>query len=208
MLSILIVDDHEVIRSGFKTLTAGLGWNIDEAADGMTACEKAARQHYDVILMDIRLPNVDGLNALAKIRLNNPEAKVVMLSTYDNPTYVARAMALGAAGYVQKDCGRDELVSAIRAVAAGETAWTPEQQQRMTKTPATPRLNADLKTPLTERECEVLKQLTLGLSNKEIAQALQISVETVKEHVQHILQKIDASDRTQAAVWAVRKGFV
>ena len=137
-----------------------------------------------------------------------PEIAVLMLSTYDNPTYVARAVALGAAGYVLKGIDREGLLDAIRKVAAGESAWTRDELRRVTGALATPRLNADVEVPLTQRESEVLRQLALGLTNKEIAQALHISYETVKEHVQHILRKVGVSDRTQAAVWAVRKGLV
>ena len=117
-------------------------------------------------------------------------------------------MALGAAGYVLKGSPRDALLETIRTAAAGENAWTREELRRVTGALATPRLAADVEVPLTQRESEVLRQLSLGLTNKEIAQALDISYETVKEHVQHILRKIGVSDRTQAAVWAVRKELV
>jgi DNA-binding NarL/FixJ family response regulator len=131
-----------------------------------------------------------------------------MLSAYDNPTYVARAVALGAAGYVLKGANRESLLDAVHKVAAGETSWTREELRRVTGALATPRLNADVEAPLTQRESEVLRQLAQGLTNKQIAVALHISYETVKEHVQHILRKVGVSDRTQAAVWAVRKGLV
>ncbi len=154
------------------------------------------------------MPDGDGLNALGRIKLERPQLPVLMLSTYDNPTYVARAVALGANGYVLKSANRDRLVSAIRSVAGGESIWTREELRRVTGALATPRLAADVEVPLTQRESEVLRQLAMGLTNKEIGQALTISYETVKEHVQHILRKIGVSDRTQAAVWAVRRGLV
>ncbi len=154
------------------------------------------------------MPGGDGLNALGRLKLESPEIAVLILSTYDNPTYVARAVALGAAGYVLKGADREGLLDAIRKAAAGESAWTRDELRRVTGALATPRLNADVEVPLTQRESEVLRQLALGLTNKEIAQALHISYETVKEHVQHILRKVGVSDRTQAAVWAVRKGLV
>jgi DNA-binding NarL/FixJ family response regulator len=150
----------------------------------------------------------DGLNALGRIKLDRNELPVLILSTYDNPTYVARAVALGAAGYVLKGSPREQLLDAIRKAAAGESAWTRDELRRVTGALATPRLNADVEVPLTQRESEVLRQLALGLTNKEIALALHISYETVKGHVQHILRKVGVSDRTQAAVWAVRKGLV
>ena len=126
----------------------------------------------------------------------------------DNPTYIARTVALGAAGYLIKTVDQQQIVGSIRRVAAGESIWIREELRRVTGALSTPRAAIDLEVPLTKRESEVLKQLALGLSNKEIAQALTISYETVKEHVQHILRKVGVSDRTQAAVWAVRKGLV
>jgi DNA-binding NarL/FixJ family response regulator len=133
---------------------------------------------------------------------------ILMLSTFDNPTYIARSVALGASGYLLKGCTRDQLIKAIHTAASGESAWTRDELRRVTGALATPRLAADVEVPLTQRESEVLRQLAYGLTNKEIAQALHISYETVKEHVQHILRKIGVSDRTQAAVWAVRKQLV
>ncbi len=150
----------------------------------------------------------DGLEALEKICQEDPASRVIMLSTYDNPTYVARAVALGASGYVMKHDSKDKLVEAITVAARGEAAWSREELRRVTGALATPRVVSDVEVPLTQRESEVLRQLANGLTNKEIALALGISYETVKEHVQHILRKIGVSDRTQAAVWAVRKGLV
>lgn len=208
-IKLLIADDHEVVRTGLKSLVAGTDIKvIAEAATGEEAVRMAIKHNPDVALLDIRMPEGDGLNALGRIKLDRPEMPILMLSTYDNPTYIARAVALGASGYLLKGSGRDDLLKAIRAAAAGESAWTREELRRVTGALATPRLAADVEVPLTQRESEVLRQLALGLTNKEIAQALHISYETVKEHVQHILRKVGVSDRTQAAVWAVRKGLV
>jgi DNA-binding NarL/FixJ family response regulator len=126
---------------------------------------------------------------------------------YDNPTYTARAVALGANGYLLKGCSREELIDAIRLVAEGHDMWTRDELRRVSGALATPRLNSDIDVPLTRREAEVLAMVSQGLTNKEIAKALFISAETVKEHVQRILKKIGVADRTQAAVWAVRKGI-
>lgn len=208
-IKLLIADDHEVVRSGIKTLLAGTEIEvIAEAATGEDAVRLTAETRPDVVLMDIRMPQGDGLNALGRIKLDLPQTPVLMLSTYDNPTYVARAVALGACGFLLKGVTRDTLLQAIRTAAAGENVWTRDELRRVTGALATPRLNADVEVPLTQRESEVLRQLAYGLTNKEIAQALHISYETVKEHVQHILRKVGVSDRTQAAVWAVRKGLV
>jgi DNA-binding NarL/FixJ family response regulator len=206
---LLIADDHEVARSGLKSLLAGTEIKVvGEAATGAAAVKFALENEVDVALLDIRMPDGDGLTALGRIKLDKPNLPILILSTFDNPTYVARAVALGANGYLLKGCTRDELIAAINTVAAGGNAWTRDELRRVTGALATPRLAADIEVPLTQRESEVLKQLALGLTNKEIATTLQISYETVKEHVQHILRKIGVTDRTQAAVWAVRKELV
>ncbi len=208
-IKLLIADDHEVVRYGLRSLMADTDIEIvGEATTGEQAIKMAMESNPDVVLLDIRMPNGDGLNALGRLKLERPELAVLMLSTYDNPTYVARAVALGAAGYVLKGADREKLLDSIHKAARGESAWTRDELRRVTGALATPRLNADVEVPLTQRESEVLRQLALGLTNKEIAQALHISYETVKEHVQHILRKVGVSDRTQAAVWAVRKGLV
>lgn len=208
-IKLVIADDHEVVRFGLRSLVAGTDIEIvGEATTGEKAIELALQLQPDIVLLDVRMPNGDGLNVLGRLKLERPEMPVLMLSTYDNPTYVARAVALGAAGYILKQTDREKLIAAIRKTASGENAWTRDELRRVTGALATPRLNADVEVPLTQRESEVLRQLALGLTNKEIAQALHISYETVKEHVQHILRKVGVSDRTQAAVWAVRKGLV
>ncbi|MGW8256652.1 MAG: response regulator [Thermoguttaceae bacterium] len=208
-IRLLIADDHEVVRSGLKSLVAGTEVKVvGEVASGTEAVKFALENELDVVLLDIRMPDGDGLTALGRIKLDKPDLPVLILSTFDNPTYIARAVALGASGYVLKGSTRDELLAAIRSAAAGESAWTRDELRRVTGALATPRLSADVEVPLTQRESEVLRQLAYGLTNKEIAQALHISYETVKEHVQHILRKIGVTDRTQAAVWAVRKELV
>jgi len=208
-INLLVADDHEVVRSGLRNLLAGSEVNVvAEVATGNAAVKYALENDVDVVLLDIRMPDGDGLTALGRIKLDKPELPILMLSTFDNPTYIARAVALGASGYLLKGCSREELIDAITLVSTGETAWTRDELRRVTGALATPRLAADVEVPLTQRESEVLRQLAYGLTNKEIAQALHISYETVKEHVQHILRKIGVSDRTQAAVWAVRKELV
>lgn len=208
-IKLVIADDHEVVRSGLKTLLAGTEIKVvAELSTGAEAVEYAKEHDPDVVMLDVRMPDGDGLTALGRIKLDKPDMPVLILSTFDNPTYIARAVALGASGYLLKGCTRDQLLDGIRKSAAGESAWTRDELRRVTGALATPRLTADVEVPLTQRESEVLRQLAYGLTNKEIAQALHISYETVKEHVQHILRKIGVSDRTQAAVWAVRKELV
>jgi len=208
-IKLLIADDHEVVRCGLRTLLADTEIEIvAEVGTGTDAVKYALENDPDLVLLDIRMPDGDGLTALGRIKLDKPDMPVLMLSTFDNPTYIARSVALGASGYLLKACTRDHLVEAIRTAASGGSAWTRDELRRVTGALATPRLAADVEVPLTQRESEVLRQLAYGLTNKEIAQALHISYETVKEHVQHILRKIGVSDRTQAAVWAVRKELV
>ncbi len=206
---LLIADDHEVVRTGLKSLLAGTEFTIvAEAADGDDAVKLATKHKPDLVILDIRMAGVDGLTALGRIKMSHPTMPIVMLSTYDNPTYVAKSVALGASGFLLKGATRDELLSVFRKVVNGEDAWTRDELRRVTGALATPRMSGDVEVPLTQRESEVLRQLAFGLTNKEIGVALGISYETVKEHVQHILRKIGVTDRTQAAVWAVRKGLV
>ena len=208
-IKLLIADDHEVVRIGLESLLAGTEVKIVAAvATAPEAVKYALENEPDVVLLDIRMPDGDGLTALGRIKLDKPDLPILILSTYDNPTYIARAVALGASGYVLKGCTREHLIDRIRTAATGESAWSRDELRRVTGALATPRLAADVEVPLTQRESEVLRQLADGQTNKEIAEELGISYETVKEHVQHILRKIGVSDRTQAAVWAVRKELV
>jgi DNA-binding NarL/FixJ family response regulator len=207
-IKIVIADDHEVVRTGLKSLLSGTDIKIaGEAVSGESTLRLVQKHNPDLVLLDIRMPDGDGLNTLGRIKLDRPELPVIIFSTYDNPTYIARAVALGANGFVLKGSSRERLIDAIRKAAQGENVWTRDELRRVTGALATPRLNADVDIPLTQRESEVLRQLALGMTNKEIALALKISYETVKEHVQHILRKLGVTDRTQAAVWAVRKGI-
>jgi DNA-binding NarL/FixJ family response regulator len=208
-VKLLVADDHEVVRRGLASLLTGSDIKIvAEAKNGDEAVKLAKKHKPDVVLLDIRMPDTDGLDALERIRKDRPEQRVVVLSTYDNPTYVARAVALGASDYVLKGSSRNELVSAISAAASGQPPTKTGELRRIQGAMATREPSADEEVPLTQRELQVLRHIALGLSNKEIGRSLGISVETVKEHVQNILRKISVVDRTQAAVWAVRKGLV
>ena len=209
-VKLLVADDHEVVRTGLASLLSGSDIKIvAEASNGAEAVKMAVKHKPDVVLLDIRMPDSDGLEALDKIHREVPSTRVVMLSTYDNPTYVARAVALGASDYVLKGASRQELISIITSAAEGKSPSSAGAMQRvsgtMNKNYAVP---ASEGIPLTNRETQVLRHVALGLSNKEIGRSLTISIETVKEHVQNILRKISMTDRTQAAVWAVRKGLV
>jgi DNA-binding NarL/FixJ family response regulator len=207
-IKVLVADDHEVVRLGFRNMVRDTEIKMAaEASSGDEAVKMAKKHNLDVVLLDIRMPKGDGLTALGRIKLAHPDLPVLMFSMYDTPAYVARAVALGAAGFVHKGDTRKRIISAVRAAATGEPTWTREELRRISGALATPRLSDDVEVPLTKREAEVLRHLTNGLTNKEIGQKLKIGYETVKEHVQHILRKIGVSDRTQAALWSVRQGL-
>ncbi|RIK75057.1 MAG: DNA-binding response regulator [Planctomycetota bacterium] len=208
-VKVLVADDHEVVRSGLASLLKDSEVDIvGEASNGDEAVAKAIKLQPDVVLLDIRMPGTDGLTALERIRVEAPDSRVVMLSTYDNPTYVARSVALGASDYVLKGSSRKELIAAITAAAKGDAPSKTGELRRVKGSMERRHNAADEESPLTNREAQVLRHIALGLSNREIGRSLGISIETVKEHVQNILRKIAVSDRTQAAVWAVRKGLV
>jgi DNA-binding NarL/FixJ family response regulator len=208
-IRLLIADDHAVVRAGVASFVRESDITIiAEASDGAQALQLAQHHRPDVVLLDVRMPEIDGMSCLSKLKAELPNIPVVIFTAYENPTYVARAVALGAAGYLVKNVTQAELIAAVQQVASGESLWSREELRSVSGALTNSRSTPELDVPLTKRESEVLKQLALGLSNKEIAQALTISYETVKEHVQHVLRKLGVSDRTQAAVWAVRKGLV
>jgi DNA-binding NarL/FixJ family response regulator len=207
---IVVVDDHEVVRTGIVSLFEGSDVEVvGMASCGSDAVKVVKSKKPDLVLLDIRMNDGDGLSALEELRKAAPAVRVVMLSTYDNPTYVARANTMGASDYLLKGSSREQLLGAIHAVAAGDAPSSFGEMRRVAGAMATRQKQEDVvDVPLTQRETQVLRHLALGLSNKEIGRSLSISIETVKEHVQHLLRKIEATDRTQAAVWAVRKGLV
>ena len=208
-IKVLVADDHAMVRSGLTTLLKGSGINvIAEAADGEEAFNKTLKLKPDVVLMDARMPKKDGYYALERIRRKVPHQRVIMLSAYDTRTHIARAVSLGADDYLTKDTPRDEIIKRIKMVMNDEDL-SEKSVMREVKRVMTRRKDAsESNIPLTPRELQVLRHISLGLSNREIGLALEISVETVKEHVQNILRKLDVNDRTQAAVWAVRQGCV
>ncbi len=209
-IKLLVADDHEVVRSGIGTLLdgsdveiVGLSGTVEETV----SLTKSIRPH--VVLLDVRLGSEDGLTALEQIRAEVPEVSVVMMSTYDNPTYVARAIALGATDYVLKDSSRLDILESIQRAAQRDQPSETSILRRVQSTMSKRKDRSDSKdVPLTNRELQVLRHIALGLSNREIGTSLSISVETVKEHVQNILRKLDSTDRTAAAVWAVKSGLI
>jgi DNA-binding NarL/FixJ family response regulator len=206
--TVLIVDDHEVVRRGLVSLFAESPVRVcGEAATSDEAVRQARKHKPDVVLLDVRLGEADGLDAIKRIRSAAPATKVVMLSAFDNPTYVARAVAAGAHDYLLKTISRTDLVTAVKAAAAGEHATRTGELRRVAGQMSRREKSSATGVPLTGRETQVLRLIAMGLANQEIANALDISVETVKEHVQNLLRKLGVGDRTQAAVWALRHGL-
>jgi DNA-binding NarL/FixJ family response regulator len=205
---LLIVDDHEVIRKGLESVFKDSPVRIvGEAEDPDEAVKQARKLKPDVVLLDVRLGGKDGIDAIRRIRSAAPAARVVVLSGFDNPTYIARAVSAGAHDYVLKTATRTDIVSAVTGAADGSPPPRSGQLRRMAGAMANRDVPADANVPLTPRETQTLRLVAMGLSNKEIADSLDISVETVKEHVQNMLRKISLNDRTQAAVWAIRHGM-
>jgi DNA-binding NarL/FixJ family response regulator len=206
-IRVLIADDHEVVRRGLGVLLKNTDIEIvAEASSGEEVVQCVQTHQPDVTLLDVRMPDADGLEVLESIRKESPAARVIMLSTYDNPTFVARCVALGAVDYVLKGSHRQAIIEAIQTAAAGKAPREDSMLSQVKKVMSKrDEILDDL--PLTRRELQVLRHVALGLSNREIGRSLGISVETVKEHVQNILRKIQATDRTQAAVFAVKRGL-
>jgi DNA-binding NarL/FixJ family response regulator len=208
-IRLLVADEHPVVRAGVAAMLDGTEIKVvGEAATGNQAIEQAVKHRPDVVLLELRLRDTDGLEALERIVERSPRTKVVMFTSSDMQPYVARSVALGAAGYLLKNADREELAAAIKRA---HTGLPPEPDSLMGRTKNTMlrrRPTYDEEMPLTNREVQVLRHVAMGLSNREIGKSLSISVETVKEHVQNILRKLKANDRTEAAVWAVRKGLV
>jgi DNA-binding NarL/FixJ family response regulator len=206
---LMIVDDHEVVRAGMENLLEGTEIElVAKASDGREAMKLVKQTKPDVVFLDVRMKDGDGLSTLEELRQRYRDLRIVMFSNYDNPTYVARASALGANDYILKGLTRTQIIGAIKAVAAGDFPTQFGELRRVASVMAKRAKENDPEIVLTLRETQVLRHLALGLSNREIGKSLQISVETVKEHVQHLLRKLGAGDRTQAAVKAVRKNLV
>jgi DNA-binding NarL/FixJ family response regulator len=213
-IRVVIVDDHGIVRQGLRALLSRPGiLVVGEGESGIRAVEMARELQPDVMLLDIRMRDGDGLQALPQIKAASPMTSVIMLTTYANPGYLARAICGGAAGYLSKETDPNQIVRAVEAAAAGEElidrslleAALTHTVDNSSPTPEPTELPVE---PLSERELDVLRLMVQGLANQVIADTLSISLPTVKTHVQHILQKLHVSDRTQAALLAVRNHLV
>ena len=209
-IRVLVADDQSMVRAGFRMLLAGEKdiEVVAEASNGLEAVDKAARFHPTVVLMDIRMPELDGLEATRRILAADNAARILILTTFDLDEYVFEALSAGASGFVLKDDSPEQLIAAIRTVAGGDALLSPTITKRVIQKfarmprPAPPKELDEL----SERERDVFRLMARGLSNAEIGQELYISETTVKTHVTHILQKLDLRDRVQAVVLAYQTG--
>jgi len=213
---LVLADDHHIMRRGFKSL---LGREPDlevvgEASNGLQAIEMCRRLRPDLVLMDVRMPEMDGITATRKIKEHQPGVGVLMVTIHENPDYLLEALDAGAAGYVLKDAPGDRLISAVHRTLNGESPLNQELATLLLRRLADgkqhrpqPPPNLDPVEALTPRETEVLALLTTGQTNQQIARSLNISKGTAKVHVERIIRKLEVSDRTQAAVRAIELGF-
>jgi DNA-binding NarL/FixJ family response regulator len=210
-IRVLVADDQSMVRAGFRMLLADEAdiEVVAEAGDGREAVDKAERFRPTVVLMDIRMPELDGLEATRRILAADPAARILILTTFDLDEYIYEALRAGASGFVLKDDPPEQLIAAIHTVAAGDALLSPSVTRRVihqfTRVPrASPPRELE---ELTNREGDILRLIAQGLSNAEIGERLYISETTVKTHVTHILQKLNLRDRVQAVVLAYQSGL-
>jgi len=208
---VLIVDDQPLMRAGFKSVLEASGQVdvVGEAATGAEAIEQARRLDPDVVLMDVRMPDMDGIEATRRM----PQQKVLILTTFGLDEYIIEALRAGASGFLLKDAPVDDLLGAVRAVAAGDAQLSPAVTKRLLdqvarRLPAAVDRDDALLEELTARELEVLRLLAVGMSNAEIGEALVVSEATVKTHVSSVLGKLGLRDRVQAVIYAYENGLV
>ncbi|MFP3854093.1 MAG: response regulator [Anaerolineales bacterium] len=209
-IRILLVDDHQMVRQGlvfFLTSQNDLSV-VGEAENGLQALEMAKELQPDVVLMDLMMPEMDGLQAIRAIKSRFPEMEVVALTSFIDDQKVVSAIQNGAAGYLMKDASPKELAQAVRSAARGEVYLHPEAARRLAREVRTEQENDVDPDSLTERELDVLRHIARGLSNQDIADTLKISIKTVKAHVSHILSKLQLDSRVQAALYALRHNIV
>ncbi len=211
-IKILIVDDHAVVRDGLVTM---LGRQTDflvagQAVNGLEAVEKARELKPDVILMDLRMPELDGVGAMNQIREQDQDVKFIVLTTYDTDEYIFDAIDAGAKGYLLKDASREDLFQSVRAVHRGESLIQPGVAAKVLDRLAQMSRQARVGGPqvLSERELEVLRLMAAGAANKNIASDLAISESTVKTHVTNIFQKLEVNHRTEAVTQALQRGII
>jgi two-component system, NarL family, response regulator DegU len=209
-IRLMLADDHRMLREGLRRSMIDQGFDVvGEACDGDEAIRLADELRPEVILMDVTMPEVDGVEATRQIRAMHPEIRIVMLTMHADQEVLTSAIRAGASGYLVKDCSTEEIASAVRMAVSGETALSPQLAASMLdEVRRLDRPNADEERIVTRREEEVLQLIADGCSTPEVAEKLYISQKTVKNHLASIYQKLDARDRTQAVLQAVRMGIV
>jgi DNA-binding NarL/FixJ family response regulator len=204
---LLLVDDHKLLRQGLRRAVEEAGFDVvGEAGDGEEAVRLAVELQPDLVLMDVTMPVLDGIEATRRLRQSTPEARVVMLTMHGEEETVSRALRAGAVAYLLKDCSSDQVAETLHAVAAGDTDLSADLARSMLA--ELPGPEPASVTSLSQREVEVLQMFADGLSTVEVGQRLFISAKTVKNHLASIYEKLDARDRTQAVLTAVRMGII
>jgi len=206
---ILIADDHPVIREGLSAMLSNVeGFEVvGEAKDGQEVLDLALRLKPDVVLMDLRMPGMDGVQAMRLIHAQCESVRFIILTVYDNDEYIFEGIRAGASAYLLKDVSREELINAIREVHSGQSLLHPRITRKLLERVSSS-TEAEQGSTLTEREIEILRMMANGASNKQIAVRLSISSHTVKTHVSNIYQKLEVNDRAEAVAKAIRKGIL
>jgi DNA-binding NarL/FixJ family response regulator len=209
---VFVIDDHPVVREGFRSMLTDEGVEIvGEAGTGAEAVERITTVGVDMILLDLKLPDIDGLALLRRLKDIVPASPVLVITMHDDPTLVRRAVEAGAAGYALKGIGRRELVAAIHAVCNGEAVLEPSLLRAIVRGSSgvsSPNAGEPARTVLTRIEIDLLRLMAEGMTNVQISERMRWSLATTKRYVQSVLEKLEVSDRTQAAVTAVRRGLL
>jgi DNA-binding NarL/FixJ family response regulator len=207
---LLLVDDHKLLRQGLRRAVEEAGFEVvGEAGDGEEAVRLAIETHPDLVLMDVTMPVLDGIEATRRLRISVPDARVVVLTMHGEEEVVDRALRAGAVAYLLKDCGTDQVSDTLRSVAAGDTDLSADLARSMlAELPGPEQAPVETAAVLSQREAEVLQLFADGCSTVEVGQRLYISAKTVKNHLASIYEKLDARDRTQAVITAVRMGII
>lgn len=209
-IKVMLVDDHALVREGIKHLLEfdGSIEVIEEASDGVECLEKLKSVNPDILLLDINMPVMNGLDVLIELKKKKDPIKILLLTVHDEVEYLVRAVDIGTNGYILKDSGSAELKNAINVILSGESYIQPSLLPTLNSRLINRDIDKDKLESLTKRELEILTQVAGGMFNKEIAINLNISERTVKNHISNIFKKIDVSDRTQAAVFAIKNNIV
>lgn len=212
-ITLVIADDHPMVRAGLRSMLAASRVNVvGEAADGQSVLQVVRKLQPHVVLIDIRMPGIDGIQALEALRAAKSPTRVIMVTTYRSTTYLLRSLSAGAAGFVLKDISREELLAAIYSVADGaslvDSQFLQDVLRSLEETEGVKEQHSELVEPLTAREMDILKLMVEGLTNQAIGDVLGLSAGTVKGYAQTVMHKLGTTDRTQAAVKAIRLGLV